>query len=84
MNLTNDTTLDLINQLAEAETLQPHVDKIVELMELRVEMWKKLSPESRRQWLVSRRDPVLNMVDELYNYLNENYRGTHGIQEAKF
>ena len=65
--------LTLSNQLTEKADIAPKLVKLRGLLESRKAVWAKLPPESRRKWLDSGKDPILEQAWEMYVYLRDNF-----------
>jgi hypothetical protein len=72
------TTLNLTGQLTHVQAALPTFQAFQTQMNLRREVWDKLTPEVRRRWVQSSngtlgdaKDPVMWLAVQLRRYLNE-------------
>ena len=67
--------LNLTDQLAEKDAIQPKVNKLSQLMNQRKPFWDKASLEQRKKWVTSDKDPIMSLAWLIYKYLNDNFFG---------
>jgi len=42
-------------------------------MELRKQIWDRISFEKKKQWIVSDKDPIMTLAWQTYRYLRDNF-----------
>ena len=66
-------TLNLSNQQAAVDQIQPYINALKNRMDDRKTIWDKLSIEKRRLWVLSGRDPIMSLAYSIYKYLHRNF-----------
>lgn len=67
--------LNLSNQQAAVDQIQPYVNVLKDRMDDRKTIWDKLSVEKRRTWILSGKDPIMTLAWTIYKYLHKNFFG---------
>jgi len=67
--------LNLINQQIYTDQIQPKIQQLKTQMDLRIPIWQKISPEKRKAWILSGKDPLMTLAWNIYNYLKNNFFG---------
>jgi len=67
--------VNLEGQSLEKATIEPSILKLKQLMNQRLDIWKKLSIEDKKAWAAKTaiEDPIMNLSLDLYNYLHKNF-----------
>jgi len=66
-------TLDLTGQSTLAGQVQTRITQLRNAMELRKEIWNRLSDEKKRAWVTSGKDPIMTVAWQTYRYLRDNF-----------
>ena len=75
--------LNLTDQLAEKDAIQPKVNKLSQLMNQRKPFWDKASLEQRKKWINSGKDPIMSLAWTIYKYLKNNFFNEKTIDEGE-
>lgn len=67
------TILDLTGQAQLADQLRPAFGLLRASLLARKPIWDELSPEQRRSWLRSGKDPMLELSRDVYTFLDKVY-----------
>lgn len=65
--------LNLVNQLSISNEIRSKLLQIKSPMNARKKLWEKLSIEQRKKWIVSEKDPIMNIAWSIYKYLDINF-----------
>lgn len=68
-------TLNLTGQEVERVDINPKIVKLKNLMDQRKPIWDKISPEKRKQWVLSDKDPIMSLAWSVFKYLKSNFFG---------
>jgi len=67
LNLTGQTTL--------SSTILTRINQIKAAMELRKEVWNRMSVAKKKAWIASGKDPIMTLAWNIYKYLRDNFFG---------
>ena len=67
--------LNLSGQQADYNTIAPKVQTLKVWMDERKVLWDKISPEKRKKWVISGKDPIMSLAWNIYKYLRNNFFG---------
>lgn len=65
--------LVLIDQQTYATQIQPKIQQLKNQMDLRFEIWQKLSLEKKKAWVTSGNDPIMTLAFQIGQYLKDNF-----------
>ena len=65
--------LVLTGQGASASQIQTRIVQLRDAMDLRKEIWDRISDDKKRQWVASGKDPMMNLSWQVYRYLRDNF-----------
>ena len=65
--------LNLTNQIIAHNEIAPKLQHMKSLLVARKIMWDKLSIKQRKKWVVSEKDPIMNIAWSIYKYLDSNF-----------
>lgn len=65
--------LNLIDQNKKATTINTHIQQLKTQMDARKEVWDKLSPERKKKWILSNKDPIMTLAWQIFKYLRNNF-----------
>jgi hypothetical protein len=65
--------LNLVSQSALASTIQTRITQLKTAMDLRKDVWSRLSIEKKRAWVQSGKDPIMTLAWNIYKYLRNNF-----------
>ena len=66
-------TLNLTDQATLASAVQTRINQFRNAMELRKEVWMRLSKEKKVAWIKSGKDPIMTLAWQIYRYLRDNF-----------
>lgn len=69
------TILNLSGQGLERDDIAPKLQKLKNWMDQRKPIWDKLTPEQRKAWVDSDKDPVMSLAWDIFKYLRDNFFG---------
>jgi len=70
----SDEILDLKDQTPEAQAIEPYTTKLMDLLDQRKVMWdKQPDSEEKKKWLISRRDPILDIAETIGTYIYNEF-----------
>jgi hypothetical protein len=76
------TQLNLTNQQAAVDQIQPYINALKNRMLDRKELWDKINIQKRKQWVLSDKDPIMSLAWSIYKWLDTNFFGDEFRQEA--
>jgi hypothetical protein len=76
------TQLNLTNQQAAVDQIQPYINALKTRMLDRKELWDKINIQKRKQWVLSDKDPIMSLAWSIYKWLDTNFFGDEFRQEA--
>lgn len=65
--------LILINQQTYHDQIAPKIQQLKTQMDLRSEIWSKVSNEKKRLWITSGQDPLMTLAFQMGQYLKDNF-----------
>jgi hypothetical protein len=65
--------LRLISQQTHRDQIAPKINQLKTQLDLRKDIWVKVSPEKKRQWVQSGKDPIMTLAYQMYEYLHDNF-----------
>lgn len=65
--------LDLTGQTTAKNTIAPKFLALKTELDKRAEVWARISPEKKRQWIKSEKDPIMNLAWDITKYLVKNF-----------
>lgn len=65
--------LNLTGQSTSASQIQTRINQLKTAMELRKEIWQRLTLEKKRAWVTSGKDPIMTLAWNVYRYLRDNF-----------
>lgn len=66
-------TLNLSNQQAAVNQIQPYINALKTRMDERKEVWARLDRDKRVKWIKSGKDPIMTLAWQIYKYLRDNF-----------
>lgn len=66
-------TLQLTQQSNKHDLIKPKFDQCIELLELRKDVWLRISVDKRKKWIKDNKDPILSIAFEIHQYLENNF-----------
>ena len=67
------STLKMTNQKIYRDQIAPKMQQLKDQLNDRKEIWNKISPEKKRQWVKSGKDPIMTLAWQMYEYLHDNF-----------
>jgi len=65
--------LNLSDQTTLRNTIAPKIQFLKTAMNARKVIWDKLSPEKKKKWVTSGKDPIMSLAWSVYRYLRDNF-----------
>jgi len=65
--------LTIINQEAYKENILPKMLLLKEQLDLRSEIWTKVSIEKKRKWVTGNKDPIMKLAFQMGQYFKDNF-----------
>jgi hypothetical protein len=65
--------LTLTGQATSAGQIQTRITQLRNAMELRKDVWTRMSLEKKRAWVTSGKDPIMSLAWTVYRYLRDNF-----------
>ena len=69
MNLTLNDQDNIKKQIS------PKLLQLKSELDKRKEIWNNLNPISKKKWITSGKDPIMNIAWDVYKYLRKNFFG---------
>lgn len=69
--------LSLTGQTIASAEITPKLVQLKNLMDQRKIIWDKISDEKKRAWVLSEKDPIMDIAWDVFRYLNNNFFGDH-------
>ena len=66
-------TLNLSDQSALKNIIAPKIQDLKTAMDSRKVIWDKISPDKKKKWVVSGKDPIMTLAWSIYRYLRDNF-----------
>lgn len=67
--------LNLTGQATAASAIQNRLVQLRNQMADRLPLWQKLNNKQRRKWILSGKDPIMELAWQIYKYLRDNFFG---------
>lgn len=67
--------LNLTGQSTIAGQVQTRITQLRSAMELRKDVWNRMSVEKKKAWITSGKDPIMTLAWTIYRYLRDNFFG---------
>jgi len=65
--------LTIVDQEAYKETILPKMLLLKQQLDLRSEIWAKVSMEKKRKWITSDKDPIMTLAFQMGQYFKDNF-----------
>jgi hypothetical protein len=65
--------LILIDQQTYHDQIAPKIQQLKIQMNLRLEIWQKLSLAKKKAWVTSNKDPIMTLAFQTGQYLKDNF-----------
>jgi len=65
--------LNLTTQATAGAAIRTRIIQLKTLLEQRKPFWDRMPIEKKRAWIVSDKDPVMNLAWDIFKYLNNNF-----------
>ena len=65
--------VDLIKQQLYSDQIAPKIQVLKTQMNLRSEIWARISVEKKKQWVTSGQDPLMTLAFQIGQYLKDNF-----------
>lgn len=65
--------LVLLNQQQYADNVAPKMQILKTQLDLRKDIWDKISIEKKKKWITSGKDPIMTLAWNIHKYLSENF-----------
>lgn len=69
------TILNLTNQTTAKNQIAPKLAALKTELDKRLPVWRRISLEKKRQWVLSDKDPIMSLAWDVYKYLDKNFFG---------
>lgn len=67
--------LNLTGQQDVHNLIAPKIQELKNVMDARKNIWNKLPIEKKKKWVISGKDPIMNIAWNVYKYLRNNFFG---------
>ena len=65
--------LNLTGQATSAGQIQTRITQLRNAMELRKEVWSRMSVAKKKAWITSGKDPIMTLAWQVYRYMRDNF-----------
>ena len=65
--------LTIIDQAAYKNSIQPKMVLLKQQLDLRSEIWAKVSIEKKKAWIKSGKDPIMTLAFQMGQYFKDNF-----------